>query len=54
MALKIYWTPQALLPHGAQNHLKDRIPSKDATVITRLNEAGAVMIAKLSLGALAQ
>lgn len=32
---------------------KDRIPSKDATVITRLNEAGAVMIAKLSLGALA-
>jgi Asp-tRNA(Asn)/Glu-tRNA(Gln) amidotransferase A subunit family amidase len=32
---------------------KDRIPTKDATVVTRLNEAGAVMIAKLSLGALA-
>ena len=32
---------------------KDRVPNKDATVVARLNEAGAVMIAKLSLGALA-
>jgi Asp-tRNA(Asn)/Glu-tRNA(Gln) amidotransferase A subunit family amidase len=30
-----------------------RIPSADATVTARLNEAGAVLIAKLSLGALA-
>jgi Asp-tRNA(Asn)/Glu-tRNA(Gln) amidotransferase A subunit family amidase len=30
-----------------------RIPTADATVTTRLNEAGAVLIAKLSLGALA-
>ena len=32
---------------------RDRIPSKDAAVIARLNAAGAVLIAKLSLGALA-
>jgi len=32
---------------------KDRIPTRDATVVTRLHEAGAVMVAKLSLGALA-
>jgi Asp-tRNA(Asn)/Glu-tRNA(Gln) amidotransferase A subunit family amidase len=30
-----------------------RVPTTDATVTTRLNEAGAVLIAKLSLGALA-
>jgi Asp-tRNA(Asn)/Glu-tRNA(Gln) amidotransferase A subunit family amidase len=30
-----------------------RIPSKDATVVTRLHDAGAVIVAKLSLGALA-
>ncbi|MGA7155828.1 MAG: amidase [Acidobacteriaceae bacterium] len=32
---------------------KDRVPVEDATVTARLNEAGAVMVAKLSLGALA-
>ncbi len=32
---------------------RDRIPEKDATVVTRLHEAGAVLVAKLSLGALA-
>ena len=32
---------------------RDRIPAKDAAVIARLNAAGAVLIAKLSLGALA-
>jgi Asp-tRNA(Asn)/Glu-tRNA(Gln) amidotransferase A subunit family amidase len=30
-----------------------RIPTKDATVVTRLHNAGAVLVAKLSLGALA-
>lgn len=37
---------------GATTH-KDRVASEDATVVDRLNEAGAVLIAKLSLGALA-
>ncbi|MFI4889371.1 MAG: amidase [Steroidobacterales bacterium] len=32
---------------------RDRIPASDATVVRRLDEAGAVLIAKLSLGALA-
>jgi Asp-tRNA(Asn)/Glu-tRNA(Gln) amidotransferase A subunit family amidase len=32
---------------------RNRIPTTDATVTQRLNEAGAVLIAKLSLGALA-
>ena len=37
---------------GATTH-KDRVATKDAAVVERLNEAGAVLIAKLSLGALA-
>ena len=32
---------------------KDRVPARDAAVVARLNEAGAVLVAKLSLGALA-
>lgn len=32
---------------------RDRVPARDAAVIARLNAAGAVLIAKLSLGALA-
>jgi Asp-tRNA(Asn)/Glu-tRNA(Gln) amidotransferase A subunit family amidase len=32
---------------------QDRVPAADATVTHRLNEAGAVLVAKLSLGALA-
>ncbi|HEX8956017.1 MAG TPA: amidase [Burkholderiaceae bacterium] len=32
---------------------RDRVPKADSTVVTRLNEAGAALIAKLSLGALA-
>ena len=38
--------------YGAEP-FRNRIPTADATVIQRLNEAGAVLIAKLSLGALA-
>jgi Asp-tRNA(Asn)/Glu-tRNA(Gln) amidotransferase A subunit family amidase len=32
---------------------RDRVPAKDATVVKRLHDAGAVLVAKLSLGALA-
>jgi Asp-tRNA(Asn)/Glu-tRNA(Gln) amidotransferase A subunit family amidase len=32
---------------------RDRVPMEDATVTKRLNDAGAVLVAKLSLGALA-
>jgi Asp-tRNA(Asn)/Glu-tRNA(Gln) amidotransferase A subunit family amidase len=37
---------------GAEPY-RDRVPTTDATVIARLEEAGAVLLAKLSLGALA-
>jgi len=33
--------------------LRDRVPAVDATVVARLNAAGAVLLGKLSLGALA-
>jgi Asp-tRNA(Asn)/Glu-tRNA(Gln) amidotransferase A subunit family amidase len=38
--------------YGAEPY-RDRVPSDDSAVIKRLNAAGAVLIAKLSLGALA-
>ena len=38
--------------YGAEPY-RNRIPAKDAAVTARLNEAGAVLAAKLSLGALA-
>ena len=37
---------------GAEPY-RDRVPAEDATVTKRLNDAGAVLVAKLSLGALA-
>jgi Asp-tRNA(Asn)/Glu-tRNA(Gln) amidotransferase A subunit family amidase len=33
---------------------QNRVPNEDATVVERLNKAGAVLVAKLSMGALAQ
>lgn len=38
--------------YGAEP-FKDRVPNEDSAVVRRLNDAGAVLIAKLSLGALA-
>src|SRR6266536_26850 len=38
--------------YGAEP-FRDRVPSKDAAVVERLHRAGAVLVAKLSLGALA-
>jgi Asp-tRNA(Asn)/Glu-tRNA(Gln) amidotransferase A subunit family amidase len=38
--------------YGAEPY-RNRVPKEDAAVIKRLNEAGAVLVAKLSLGALA-
>jgi Asp-tRNA(Asn)/Glu-tRNA(Gln) amidotransferase A subunit family amidase len=38
--------------YGAEPY-RDRVPTKDAVVVERLHKAGAVLVAKLSLGALA-
>lgn len=38
--------------YGAEFH-RDRVPAEDSAVVRKLNEAGAVLIAKLSMGALA-
>ena len=38
--------------YGAEPY-RDRVPAQDAVVVKRLHDAGAVLIAKLSLGALA-
>jgi Asp-tRNA(Asn)/Glu-tRNA(Gln) amidotransferase A subunit family amidase len=38
--------------YGAEPY-RNRVPAKDAAVVSRLHEAGAVLLAKLSLGALA-
>ncbi|HEY6825793.1 MAG TPA: amidase, partial [Gemmatimonadaceae bacterium] len=38
--------------YGAEP-FRNRVPTADAPIVTRLNDAGAVLIAKLSLGALA-
>ncbi len=38
--------------YGAEPY-RDRVPATDAAVVTKLREAGAVLIAKLSMGALA-
>jgi Asp-tRNA(Asn)/Glu-tRNA(Gln) amidotransferase A subunit family amidase len=38
--------------YGAE-FFRDRVPANDAVVVKRLHEAGAVLVAKLSLGALA-
>ncbi len=45
-------TAEIRTTYGAEP-FERRIPTMDATVVTRLDEAGAVLIAKLSLGALA-
>ena len=37
----------------AQNRIGNRVPTEDAAVVKRLHAAGAVLVAKLSLGALA-
>jgi Asp-tRNA(Asn)/Glu-tRNA(Gln) amidotransferase A subunit family amidase len=38
--------------YGAESY-RNRVPSQDAVVVKRLHDAGAVLVAKLSLGALA-
>lgn len=52
-AKDLFDTKGILTSWGAQPY-QHRVPDADATVITKLREAGAVLVAKLSMGALAQ
>jgi Asp-tRNA(Asn)/Glu-tRNA(Gln) amidotransferase A subunit family amidase len=52
-AKDLFDTKGILTTWGAQPY-QNRIPDTDATVITKLRAAGAVLVAKLSMGALAQ
>ena len=52
-AKDLFNTKGILTTWGAEP-FQTQIPDNDATVITRLREAGAVLLAKLSMGALAQ
>jgi Asp-tRNA(Asn)/Glu-tRNA(Gln) amidotransferase A subunit family amidase len=52
-AKDLFDTKGILTTWGAQPY-QHRVPSSDATVIERLRAAGAVLVAKLSMGALAQ
>ncbi len=49
----LFDTKGILTTWGAEPY-QNRVPDKDATVVERLRSAGAVLIAKLSMGALAQ
>jgi Asp-tRNA(Asn)/Glu-tRNA(Gln) amidotransferase A subunit family amidase len=45
-------TADILTTYGAEPY-RNRVPPKDSAVVERLNAAGAVLVAKLSMGALA-
>lgn len=49
----LFDTKGILTTYGAEPY-QTRVPDRDATVVERLHAAGAVLIAKLSMGALAQ
>src|SRR5215831_16553059 len=49
----LFDTKGILTTYGAEPY-QNRVPDRDATVVERLRAAGAVLIAKLSMGALAQ
>ena len=49
----LFDTKGILTTYGAEPY-QTRVPDQDATVVERLRNAGAVLIAKLSMGALAQ
>jgi Amidase len=52
-AKDLFDTKDILTTWGAEPY-RDRVPKADATVIEKLDEAGAILLAKLSMGALAQ
>ena len=47
------WTQLIFRLHTARSLTENRVPKANSAVVARLNDAGAVLVAKLSLGALA-
>src|SRR5215510_14047628 len=47
-----FWTKGILTTNGSRVY-RDFVPSEDATIVTRLKEAGAIMLGKLNLSELA-
>ena len=52
-ARRIWWIPRASRPLTAPSLTATACQTQDAAVVKRLHDAGAVLVAKLSLGALA-
>ena len=52
-ARRICWIRRGLRQPMEPSRIRNRVPARDAAVVERLNAAGAVLVAKLSLGALA-
>ncbi len=52
--VKDLFDSKGILTTWGAEPFEKRIPDQDATVVERLNKAGAIMLAKLSMGALAQ
>src|ERR1019366_2827820 len=50
---RISWTRRAFPTTYGAEPFRDRVPTQDAAVVKRLHDAGAVLVAKLSMGALA-
>ena len=49
VAVKDQFYTKGILTTGGSNILKDFVPGEDATVISKLNEAGAVLLGKLNM-----
>lgn len=49
VAVKDQFYTKGILTTGGSNILKDFVPEEDATVVSRLNEAGAVLLGKLNM-----
>jgi len=49
VAVKDQFYTKGIVTTGGSNILKDFVPEEDATVVSRLNEAGAVLLGKLNM-----
>ena len=52
VAVKDFYDTAGIRTTAAFEHFKDRIPTKDAVMVTRLREAGAILVGKTNMHAL--